>query len=182
MHSLMFAELQKYAEAQHGAGTWLKLLEKAGLGDRIYLPVQEYPDADLMALLLAAASMAGKPVAGVVEDFGEFIVPSLMKMYGHLLKPAWKAIDVIDHTEGTVHAVVRVKNAGAKPPQVKTKRVSPEEVLLIYASPRQLCALAIGIGRGLGKHFQESIEAREAMCMHKGADRCEITFRKIFKG
>jgi hypothetical protein len=34
-------------------------------------------------------------------------------MFGHLLLPEWKTIDVIDNTEGTVHTVVRVKNPGA---------------------------------------------------------------------
>ncbi len=58
-----------------------------------------------------------------------------MRMYGHLLKPEWRAIDIIDHTEGTVHAVVRVKNPDAKPPKLKTQRLSPNEVLLVYTRP-----------------------------------------------
>jgi hypothetical protein len=77
-------------------------------------------------------------VSDVLEDFGRFTVPFLMRMYGHLLKPEWRAIDVIDHTEGTVHAVVRVKNPDAKPPKLKTQRLSPNEVLLVYTWPRQM--------------------------------------------
>jgi hypothetical protein len=85
-------------------------------------------------------------------------------MYGHLLKPEGRAIDVIDHTEGTDHAVVRVKNPDAKPPKLKTQRLSPNEVLLVCTSPRQMCGLAIGIGTGLGQHFQEKIIANQTMC------------------
>ena len=87
-------------------------------------------------MVMAACAMTGLPVSPVLEDFGQFIVPSLMRMYGHLLKPEWRAIDVIDHTEGTVHAVVRVRNPEAKPPRLKTQRLSPDEVLLAYTSPR----------------------------------------------
>lgn len=56
-----------------------------------------------MGLIGAASSTVGLSVAGVLEDFGEFIAPTLMKMYGHLLLPEWKTIDVIDNTEETVH-------------------------------------------------------------------------------
>jgi len=88
-----------------------------------------------------------------------------MRRYGHLLKPEWRAIDVIDHTEGTVHAVVRVKNPDAKPPKLKTQRLSPNEVLLVYTPPRQMCGLAIGIGAGLGQHFRRrSSPTRPCAC------------------
>jgi len=181
MHGLIFAELQKYAETKHGKGTWQALLKKAGLETKVYLAIQEYPDAEVVALVVAASSMTGLPVAEVLEDFGEFIVPDLVKMYGHLLRPGWGAIDVIENTEATVHSVVRVKNPGAKPPELKTVRHGANEVVLFYASPRQMCALAVGIGKGLGKHFNENIVAQQAACMHNGASKCEIVFRKVGK-
>ena len=55
--------------------------------------------------------MTGQPTLALLEDFGQFIVPSLLRMYGHLLKAGWKSIDVIEHTEGTVHTVVRVQKS-----------------------------------------------------------------------
>jgi len=149
LHGIIFAELQNYAETKHGRGTWNALLEKASLKNRVFVAVQEYPDTEVISLVMAAWAMTGLSVSEVLEDFGRF-VPSLMRMYGHLLKPEWRAIDVIDHTEGMVHAVVRVKNPDAKPPKLKTPRLSPNEVLLVYTSPRQMCGLAIGIGTGFG--------------------------------
>jgi hypothetical protein len=128
MHGIIFSELQSYAETKHGRGTWAALLRKANLENRIYLAVQEYPDTEIISLVMAASAMTQLPVSAVLADFGQFIVPSLMRMYGHLLRPEWRAIDVIDHTEGTVHAVVRTKNPGAKPPRLKTQRLSPNEV------------------------------------------------------
>ena len=178
MHGVIFSELQKYAEVKHGKEAWSALLEKAGLRNRVYLPVQEYPDADVAAIVVAASTVTGLPVSAVLQDFGEFIAPDLLKMFGHLLWPEWKTIDVIDNTEGTVHTVVRVKNPGARPPQLHTTRRGPDEVVLNYTSPRQMCALAIGIGKGLAKHFNEKIVITQTACMHKGANRCEIVFRK----
>src|SRR5712691_13359299 len=113
MHGIIFAELQNYAETKCGKGTWNQLLNKAGLENNLYLPLREYPDTEVVALVTAASVMTGRPTAEVLEDFGEFIAPALVKMFGHLLRPEWKTIDVIDNTEGTVHTVVRVKNPGA---------------------------------------------------------------------
>jgi len=179
MHGMVFAELRNYAERKHGKGTWDALLGNAGLQGKVYMQVQEYPDAEVVALLAAASSMTGLPVAELLEDFGEFITPALLKMFGHLLRAEWRTIDVIDHTEGTVHTAVRVRNPGAKPPKLQTVRRGPDEVVLVYTSPRQMCAFAIGIGKGLAKHFRENVIATQTMCMHKGASKCEIVFRKV---
>jgi hypothetical protein len=179
MHGIIFAELRNYAETSHGTGTWNALLRTAGLQGKIYMQVQEYPDADLAALVVAASSVTRRPVAEVLEEFGEFITPALLNMFGHLLRAEWKTIDVIDHTEGTVHTVVRVRNPGAKPPKLQTVRRGPDEVVLIYTSPRQMCGFAIGIGKGLAQHFGEHVIATQALCMHKGASKCEIVFRKV---
>jgi predicted hydrocarbon binding protein len=148
------------------------------LTGRTYLPIKDYSDADAIALVGAASALTGLRVASVLEDFGEFIVPDLIKMYGHLLKPEWNTIDVIDNTEQTVHSVVRIKNPGAKPPQLQTVRRSTDEVSLNYSSPRKMCALAVGIGRGLAKHVREKVEITQTTCMYNGASQCEIVFRK----
>ena len=179
MHGMVFAELRNYAETNHGKGTWDALLRNAGLQGKTYLQVQEYPDMELVALVKAASSMTGLPVAKVLEDFGQFIVPALLKMFGHLLLAEWRTIDVIEHTETTVHRVVRVRNPGANPPKLQTVRRGRDEVVVVYASPRQMCAFAIGIGKGLAMHFGENVVATQTMCMHKGAPKCEIVFRKV---
>jgi len=67
----------------------------------------------------------------------------------------------------------------ADPPHLTTKRLGPDEVLLVYTSPRKMCALAVGISKGLAKRFAETIVANHRMCMHRGAPRCEIIFRKM---
>jgi hypothetical protein len=115
MHGIIFSELRKYAETKHGKETWNTLLRNAGLASKTYLPVQEYPDAEIVAIIGAASSITGLSVSAVLEDFGEFIAPALIKMFGHLLWAEWKTIDVVENTEGTVHSVVRVKNPGAQP-------------------------------------------------------------------
>ena len=66
-------------------------------------------------------------------------------------------LDVIEHTEQTIHRVVRRRQPGALPPRLRTVRVGPKMVILTYDSPRRLCAVARGIARGVAARFAEAL-------------------------
>ncbi len=164
-------------EARHGAHVWKELLDATGLSSRVYLPVSEYPDAEVVALVKTAAEMTKKEPNAVLEDFGEFIAPDLIRMYEAVVDPKWKTLDVIEHTEEAIHRVVRVKNTGARPPELWATRTSPKELLLRYSSERKMCALAKGIAKGVASHYGERILIQETHCMHTGSPSCGIVIR-----
>ncbi|MBA3258296.1 MAG: heme NO-binding domain-containing protein [Gemmatimonadales bacterium] len=178
MHGIVHVELQKYVIARHGRPVWLDLLKQAGIGNKAYLVSQQYPDTDIVALVTAASAMTKTTVPAVLEDFGEFIVPDLLDMYRPLLKPEWRTLELLEHTEGTIHSVVRLRNAGAAPPQLQCRRVGPSEVHLRYNSARKMCAVARGIVRGVARHFEESVTIVESACMHRGAPACKISVKR----
>lgn len=174
MHGIIFTELRKYVDEKLGGSAWNDLLGAAGLKGRMYLPIQEYPDAEAVTLVTTAASITGLDAGVILEDFGGFIAPSLLGMYRTLVQPDWRTLDVLEFTEGTIHKVVRSANPGAKPPELKAVRISPTELHLTYGSQRKLCFVAKGIIRGLAAHFEEEIELEESQCMHAGAETCEF--------
>ena len=173
MHGLIFLELKKFVESL-GEGTWDKLRQAAGLGDKVFLPIQEYADADAIALITSASQLIGKSTNEVLELFGEFIAPDLIKMYQALIDPAWRTLDLLEHTEETIHKVVRLQNPGAKPPRLQVTRLSATEAILRYDSPRKMCALAKGIITGLAKYYQETVTTKDQKCMLRGDPACEI--------
>jgi hypothetical protein len=175
MHGLIFVELRKYVDDALGTGTWPKLLESAGLANKLYMPIGTYPDEELVALVSTAASLGGGSVDATLHGFGEFIAPDLLRMYSSRISKDWKTLDVIENTEETIHTVVRAQNPGADPPRLRCRRLSPEEVVISYSSPRKLCAVAKGIVRGLARDLRERVTITESSCMHKGAVTCEIT-------
>ena len=179
MHGLIFAELKKFVDAQLGTGAWTNLLQKSGLSAKTYVAVQEYPDAEIVALVTTASQLTSIPVPDLLEAFGRFIVPDLLKSYGALLDKKWKTLDVIEHTENTIHRVVRLRNPGAKPPELVCRRPSEDEVMIHYASPRKMCSVAKGIARGVADHFSEQVEISELSCMHNGGSSCEISVRVV---
>jgi len=178
MHGIIFAQLWKYVVTKRDSRAWTTLLKHAQLENRAYMSGREYPDAEMDALVSAAAMMFGQPVPVVLEDFGVFIASPLINMYAHLIPGEWKTLDVIAKTEETIHNVVREETPSARPPVLHTIRRAVDEVVLIYGSPRKLCSFAIGIGRGVARHFNETIEVTQTKCMHSGAPHCEIVFRK----
>ena len=178
MHGSIFLELRKYISTKHGTAAWETVQDKSGLKSREFSPLQEYPDSEAMALIAAAVAMTGTPADAMLQDFGAFIAPDLLAMFWGTIKPGWKTLDVIEHTEQTIHSVVRLKNPGARPPELKVLRISADEVRIDYRSARKMCAVAKGIARGLASYFKETVAVTEAECMHRGAPRCLITIKR----
>jgi predicted hydrocarbon binding protein len=179
MHGLILVELKRFTEAENGNGAWRHLLHEAGLADRTYVMGETYPDAEVAALVGAAARHRGADVQTVLQQFGEFIASTLMSVYKPFIKPEWKTLDMIEHTENNIHRAVRLRDPLAIPPRLQVRRVSPSEVVVIYESERKMCALAKGIARGVAQHYGERIEINELSCMLKGRPSCTIAIKLI---
>jgi heme-NO-binding protein len=176
VHGIIFGEMKRLAESRLGKDSWRPLLDQAGLGSHLYMPVGEYPDEEAGAIVQAIAHETGKEIKEVHEELGEFLVPRLISLYHFLIKPEWKLLDLLEHTEQTIHRVVRTRSPGAKPPELKTQRRG-DEVLITYASQRRMCGVAIGIVRGLARYFHEAIQIQELSCMSSGSAACRISVR-----
>lgn len=180
MYGLIFFYLRKFLAAA-GASTASEAPEgrtaTAASPTSRYLPTGIYPDAEAVALLEEAARTTGAPLPDIVERFGEFLAPHLHKVAGHEIDPAWTLLDLVEHTESIIHAMVRVRNPGATPPVLETLRLDPGELQLIYRSPRRLCGLARGLIRGMAHHLGEPAEIEETSCMHRGDPFCSFVIR-----
>lgn len=177
MHGIIFGELKKLIDKKLGGDSWRELLKDAGLGAKVYMPVTEYPDEEAVALLTAISRRTNLEQRAVLEMFGEFIAPDLLALYRHMVKPEWRTLDLLENTEETIHRVVRLRNPGARPPELRTEREG-DEVLITYRSSRRMCGVAVGIVRGLAAHYQENIEIKELSCMLDGAGACRLLVKQ----
>lgn len=175
MHGIIHSQLQKFVVTHHGKDVWRALLKEAGLAHKSFLVSQAYPDEDVLSLVSTASRMTGVAANDVLEAFGEFLTPDLIGIYGQLVRPEWRTLDLLEHTEATIHHVVRIRNPGAHPPALQCSRQSPKDVVITYSSPRRMCAVARGIVRGVAKHYQESVTITEPECMHAGCPACKIS-------
>lgn len=99
--------------------------------------------------------LSNVPLDKHLLQFGEFIVPDLLKVFKHLINPDWRTLDLLENVEGTMHKAVRVNNPGATPPELKINRIDNNTVQINYYSKRNLPDLARGIIIGIAKQYKE---------------------------
>ena len=156
MHGIVFTLLKRYVQTQYDHSTWVKLAEAAGLETVDYDRKSVYPDQHLYDLIGHAATMTGLSAGELHEKFGEYLVPDLMYMYQRLVQPGWRTLEMLEHTEATMHTQVRRDHAGNAPPVLHVQRLNANEVLIDYVSARRMSGLAVGIVRGLAAYFGEA--------------------------
>lgn len=175
MHGIIFTKMKMFVDQNFGPETWGTLLKEAGLESKVYIPQMTYPDEEAIAIVSTAAKMTGQPVADILEDFGKYIATSLIDMYKVIIDPKWTTIDLIANTEDMIHSAIREDQKGADPPVLNTKRPSPEQVVIKYSSPRQMCPVLKGIAKGIADHNNEKINIDETTCMLNGDPNCTVS-------
>lgn len=175
MHGLIFFYIRKFADVvSSDTASWSVLRSTVATSHERYLPSGTYPDSEAVELLTSLAETANKPLPAIIEQFGMFLAPHLLKVAGQYVDPDWSALDLIEHTESIIHSMIRSTNPGAEPPVLDTARESPAELTIIYSSQRRLCGLAKGLIRGIGKHYKQELNINETCCMHKGSPFCTL--------
>jgi hypothetical protein len=178
MHGVIVLELERYLTQELGRPGWEQVRQEAGVSGRIIVPVDAYPDQEFSALLRAAAVRLHKSERLVLEEFGIFIAPSLIKTYRFLVKNEWTLLDVLSNVEQVMHAAVRRRTPFAEPPRLSIERRGSNEVLIVYRSPRKMCEFGRGVIEGLAQFFDETVHISEQSCMHERAPECRILVTK----
>lgn len=172
MNGIIPIEIRKFIEYRLGPMAWPEVVAAARIPFRVYVPVTDYPDEDVVALLAAFAQRTGETLPALLAALGEFIVPDLLSMVPTLIRPTWKTLDLLANTEQAIHEVMRSAETNTHPPQLACQRVGPNDVVVTYASYRRLCPLARGIIVGVAKHFGEQVSITEPSCMLRGDAEC----------
>ena len=180
MHGLIFFYLQKFAAVTAaGSTSWDKVRSSVATSGNKYLPSGTYPDSDAVAFVTAIADSSGRPLPSILEDFGQYLAPHLIKVAATHVDPAWRTLDLIEHTESIIHTMIRATTPGASPPALETARQSPDELHLVYSSVRRLCPLVTGMIRGIAAHYGETVTIEEPSCLLRGDSFCSFVIQHV---
>lgn len=175
MHGIVLKGLKDFVVESYDQGAWAEIQAEASLDGKIYVPVTEYPDEDVQALVGAAAEVTGREPADLLEAFGRFLVPPLLETYGVHVSEDWTGLELVANVEEYIHTALREKELSAyTPPELRSEWVGEDRVGIVYTSDRELCPLARGLIYGVGEYFEEPLEIDEQVCMKAGDDRCEM--------
>lgn len=178
MHGTILTLLKRYVQTQYDHSTWIKLMERSGLDKVEFDHKTVYPDEHIYTLVGHAAEMTGLSVDELHEKFGEYLVPDLMYMYQKLLKPEWKTLDMLEHTELTMHQKVRQEHAENSPPVLEVSRLGPNELIIDYVSSRRMGGLAVGIVRGVATYYDEADRIDVQPTTTENGERVRIHVRR----
>jgi hypothetical protein len=179
MLGFTFQALKKFAIEKYGPATWERVVQATDLYGRSYLIHKAYPDEEAAAVIEALAAAVGSTVPKIMEAFGESAAPAFLDMAKAMIRPEWKTLDILEHTESTIHTRIRAQLAEAKPPHLVCRRIRPDAVQVIYSSKRKLCPTVRGISRGLAKIFNEQIHIDEQQCMYHGHIACRMVISLV---
>lgn len=179
MHGTIFTLLKRYVQTQYDHSTWVRLMEASGLTATSFDHKNVYPDEHMYRLVGEAATMTGIPANELHEKFGEYLVPDLMYMYQRLLQPEWTTLDMLEHTEHTMHRQVRSEHVDNAPPVLNVTRVSPTELFIDYVSKRRMGGLAVGIVRGVAKYYDEADQILVEPTTSEDGEHVRIRVRRM---
>lgn len=165
MHGIILKGYMDFVRDRHERGTWSTVREAAGVDRSVYLPVKSYPDTDFTKLVDATVEHTDRDRDALLEEFGEYVAPTLLDNYRTVIKNDWTALDVIERAgeryapeNGTAVDCVR----------------DGDEVRVTYDSDLELCPLGKGIAKGVADRFDTDLDIGEEACQLDGGDHCEI--------
>ena len=179
MQGIIFDQLKEFATSVYGEDAWPTMLSRAEATQATYFVGEDYPDEELDRLVAAAVELTGSSRDELLQSFGTFMVPGLLKLYGVLVDPKWDVLDFLTGIEDTIHRVVRLRHPEARPPRLEATRTGQDQVTIIYTSPRKMCFLAKGIIRGVETHYAEPVTVTDTACMLQGDDRCVMVVDRL---
>lgn len=176
MKGVIFQLLEEVVTREHGSDTWDLMLKEAGT-DGVYTSLGSYADAELLALVDAAAGMLAIEPNDVIRWFGRSALPLLAMRYPPFFTPHRDTRSFLLTLNDIIHTEVRKLYPGADVPVFDFDSSDPEVLRMRYRSTRRLCALAEGLIEGAAAHFRQSVAIEQPVCKLRGDGSCMLLCR-----
>lgn len=171
MKGIVFNVLETLVTREHGEDAWDDILDDAGVRGA-YTSLGNYDDAELHALVGAAAARSGADPQEVVRWFGREAIPVFAGLYPELFSPHESTREFVLTLNAIIHPEVRKLYPGADVPEFDFDTTDPEVLELGYRSARKLCAFGEGLLQGAALHYGETAHIDQPECLLRGDERC----------
>ena len=175
MKGVVFNLLEDVVTRAYGADVWDDLLDAAEV-DGAYTSLGSYPDDDIEKLVAAASTALGLERADVLRWFGRQAMGRLAELYPVFFEPHKTARPFVLSVNSIIHPEVRKLYAGAGCPHFQFSELG-DALVMVYRSPRRLCALAEGFVQGASDHYGEAVAFKHQSCIEHGDEQCVFHIR-----
>lgn len=183
MHGLIFVTWEKYLSDRFGASLLASYRVKIGETPATAPHTNHvYDDAILLAGVSAACELTGMPIDTLLREYGRYFIANGLTGYlcAFLLKKVHHARDLL-LIMNSAHAQLRRTPDTLTPPLFHYQMVAarPNDLILIYESPRKLCSVLLGAIEGAAERYNEQVRIVERTCLKQGHMACRFEIRFI---
>ena len=172
MKGIIFDVTSDVVRDAYGVEVWDDLLDAVG-SDGVFTALDSYPDADLLAIIGAAAQQLDVSPEDVTVMVGRRGFPILVARYPSLLADIPDLRTCLASLNTIIHPEVLKLYPDAHPPTFALHPDGPD-LLLRYISDRSLCRLAEGLSLGAADAFGEPVTVTHDSCRALGDDTCVL--------
>jgi hypothetical protein len=164
MYGLVNGAIRDMVLHHHGADTWTRIRERAGMELDDFVPMSPYPDAITYGLVAAASEVLGVPSQEILEAFGEhWILHTAAEGYGGLLDRTGRDFVGFLRNLGGMHVRVMAMMPELEPPTIHVLSCEADHCLVSYDSQREsLEPFVRGLLRGLVRRFGLEVRVDDA--------------------
>jgi len=158
MKGLIFTSFIDLVEDKFGLAVLDEIIAEANLpNDGAYTSVGTYDHIELINMVVALSKKTDIDVSDLVKVFGEYLFGVLAETHPIWLSGINSAFELFEKVDGFIHVEVKKLYPDAKPPKFTCRRISENQLEMIYSSPRCLGDAAEGLIRGCAGFYDESI-------------------------
>ncbi len=162
MYGLVNTAIRDLIIEAHGEAAWNRVRVRADLRSDTFMSMDPYPDEVTYGLVAAASAELGASPEALLEAFGEYWMRFTgNKGYGQALD--FTGADVREFLENLddMHARLSLSFPELEPPSFEVEEADGGELILHYYSERAgLAPMVVGLLRGVGERFGQSLEIR----------------------
>lgn len=176
MYGLVNKGLEDWVCSTFGDPTWQEIRAKAGVSDPAFVAMRAYPDDVTVRLLHATGEILGRPIADIMERFGEhWTLYTAKEGYGDYLRLAGSNFaDVLKNLDN-LHARVALSFPSLSPPSFHSEDLGEGIHRVHYHSSREgLAPFVIGLLKGLATLYGTSADVRHVKAKANGHDHDEF--------
>ena len=172
MYGMVNKAIEQMVTQHHGRDTWLRIREKAGVSDEVFIGNESYPDDLTYRLVGAACEVLGKPASEILFAFGEhWVLVTAMQGYGAMMRSGGRTLGEFLLNLPNFHTRVVMILPRLHPPRFECSEVTDRSLHLHYHSDRPgLTDFVRGLISGLGKAYQTPVSAELVKSKAAGDD------------
>lgn len=134
-----------------------KLLTQSALpSGGTYTSVGTYSHREMVELVNQFSQQTKVPVADAYRTYGRYLFARFSQLYAHLLGHTSSAFGLLTAIEHHIHVEVQKLYPDAELPHFESEQPSPDHLIMVYQSERQMADFAQGLIEGCLAHFGET--------------------------